>query len=228
MFLVKLVSGKMPTYLPAPQGQQIGVCPCVQGAGATLKTPGHSIIPTLGSQDERWRGAEDQGVPGASVEGGCDHALLLPPRQWRRWESLSPLRTLGRSWGGVVGCSDSPHADSPPALAERAHCERCTALSECWHPAMAPGGSVGQSLGLDRGQLMQLSFHSLQLHVPREVPEAREDPLYGCGPQPGPSAYAVWAEGLGKLALAAGPGLRGWLLGWGGSVPLCCSGSPGC
>lgn len=60
----------------------------------------------------------------------------------------------------------------------------------------------------DRGKLVWLSFHSLQLHVPREMPEACEGPLCELGTQPGPRAYGVWVP----AATGSGSGWGLWLL----------------
>lgn len=139
-----------------------------------------------------------------------------------------------------MGCGDSARTDPPSAPAEWAHCGRCAAL--------ALGGSACQGLpfacqalgSLDSrwvgGRLTQLSSHSLQLYVPREVPEAREDALFERGAQPGPSAYECGLADLRGAGVAAwgGRGWRvlgreaGWLVGWGGTVPLRWFGPRGC
>lgn len=201
----------MPTYLPAPQDQQFGVCRCVQGATLRLRSRTHRHPHSGLCGDERWGGAGGQAVRGASVGEAVAMPSLCPHNSGDGGSHLLHYSWLGRSWGG--GPQRLTPRTPPSALAEWAHCDRHMALSECWHRLwpwvvlLAKASLLhAKACGLNarsthRGQLTQLSFRSLQLHVPREVPEAREDPLCGCGAQPGPSAYGVWAEGWGGRLL---------------------------
>lgn len=79
--------------------------------------------------------------------------------------------------------------------------------------------------GQDGGNSRGSHSHSLQLHVPREVPEAREDPVRERGTQPGPRAYGAWATApaggsarRGREASFCG-GESGQHVGWGGQWP---------
>lgn len=210
MFFVLLVLGEMSTYLPAPQGQQIGVGPLVQGAGATLKTLGHSSIPTLGSLGMRGGVAQWIRVSMVLLWGDTVAMSSLCPHDSGDGEGRFPHHSLlGQS--GVEDAGIHPTL-TPPQLWQSGPTVRgalppqnvgswlwplvlLLAMASLLH-AKAWGLLM---LGSDRGQLMLLSFHSVQLHVPREVPEAREDTLYGCGAQPGPSAYGGMGRGWGGV-----------------------------